>query len=199
MPRHPLLILVLAGVILAPPAPRARAAPVTFLVTLSGAQVVPPVATGVSGFAQLQYDDAAGTLRFDITLIGAAPASIASAELRQGGFGASGPVALTLTGGGWTKTSGVVGLPAALAPVLFGGGLYVQVNGPSGPLLRGQVLGPAVPGPVPTVALPLAPSAPTTAPSGAAPAAAQDMAGGPGAIRPPATGDAGLRTVPTQP
>jgi hypothetical protein len=168
------------------------ASPVTYIVTMSGAQVVPPAASGLSGLAQLTFETADNSLNFNVLVIGAAPSTVVAAELRQGAVGTNGPLILKLADGGWVQTAGKLKLSDDQAALLVSGQLYLQVQGTSGPLIRGQVLSPALPGAVPTVpAPPVVPPPPPPAPP-PAPASSAGAPAATSAIRPPATGDGGL-------
>ncbi len=76
----------------------AAAAPFTYLVTMSGAQVVPPAVNGPSAFGQVIYDADDGSLQFAILLITGSPANVVAAELRQGPIGSNGSL-VQQTGG----------------------------------------------------------------------------------------------------
>jgi hypothetical protein len=188
----PLLAALALGLLaLALPAGTARAAPVTFLVTMSGAQVVPPLQNGYSGFAQLSFDPDSRALQYTVVVIGAPPSAVAGAELRQGALGANGGLVLQLVSGSFVQSSGRAVLTQDQATLLLTGALYVEVRGPSGPLIRGHVIGPATLGTFPTVFLPpivLPTETPAPPPPGPAPRQAVT-----GVILPPSTGNAGLR------
>jgi hypothetical protein len=169
-------------------ATRAGAAPVTFLVTMSGAQVVPPASNGYSGFGQLAYDADSGSLNYNIVLIGVPPQQVTGVELRQGLVGSNGAPVVQLAGGGFVQTSGQSTLTEAQGLLLLTGQLYVEVRGASGPLIRGQVLAPATTGSFPTITIPTLVAALAT--ETPVPAQRQAVTG---TILPPNTGNAGLR------
>jgi hypothetical protein len=172
----------------------ATAAPITFVVTISGAQVVPPSDAGVTGFAHLTLDTETERLQYAITLFSGSAAKVGGFSLRHEALGATGPVLFQLGGGGSLQASGQLQLSQSQAELLRLGLLYVEVTDTSGEAVaRGQVLAPGVPGLVPTPLLPaLAQSAPTLV------AGAQSVASSAGVpaqlqIRPPSTGNGGLR------
>jgi hypothetical protein len=193
----PLALLMVVG--LAPGGHRAEAAPVTYYATLSGAQVVPPVLTSASGFVQIVFESNTKRMDYSIILFGASAQDIAGAELREGAFGTNGSLTQKLAGAGWTQTTGALGLTDSQIATLNAGGFYVEVRSVSkgGPLVRGQILPPAVAGaqPVPPIPTPFpnpAPAAASSLAQGQAPAQAAVVAPR-GLITPPSTGDAGLK------
>ncbi len=188
------LVLLLVGGASTP----ASAAPFTYLVTMSGAQVVPPALNGPSAFGQVIYDADDNSLQFAIVLITGSPANVVAAELRQGPIGSNGALVQQLAGSGWNQISGRVVISADTAANLKAGQLYLEIRGPSGPASRGQIFPPGVPGILPTPALPTVAPAPASQSGPAQPSPAAAPAGNAGAapagaIRPPATGSGGLR------
>jgi hypothetical protein len=175
----------------------ADAAPLTYIVTLSGGLVVPPPASlsAAGGFAQLVHESETDEVRFALFLFGVVAADVAGAELREGNPGTSGPLVATLAGAGWTQTSGRLTLTAAQASSLAAGRLYVEIRTVSqgGPALRGQLLlgapGTQPPPPIPTV-VPAAQAVQSQA-QAQAPAGATS----PPRILPPATGNGGIADV----
>jgi hypothetical protein len=169
------------------------AAPVTFVVTISGAQVVPPSDAAVTGFAHLTLDTETERLEYAITLFSGAASKIGGYSLREGALGTTGLLLYQLGGAGTLQTAGMVQLTQAQVEKLRLGLIYIEVTSETGaPVARGQVLSPAIPAAVPTPLLPaLAQAAPTLPASQVL--SASSGASGQFNIRPPNTGEAGLR------
>jgi CHRD domain len=124
----------------------ARAAPVSFTVTLTGAQQVPPVTTTGSGTANLTWDPATRVVTWSITYGGLSSAAT-MAHFHNGGPGKNGPVVIWLTQRGVPPASPFTGsatLTAAQAAQFEAGDWYINLhttNHPAGEI-RGQVIPP---------------------------------------------------------
>lgn len=168
----------------------ARAAPVSWAVQLTPAQVVPPTASTVAGFAVLSFDPETRVFTYSVTFLTTPGNQITGVTLRRGAAGQTGSIVAQLSPGGQAQFSGSITLSVPDAADLARGLLYIEVTSVDNPAgaARGQLLPPAHL-PTPTLVPPTATPVPPT------PVAAPPGAFGPatGGIIPPSTGDAGLR------
>ncbi len=180
-----LLGLVLLVALLLARTGAARAAPLAITFQLTAAQVVPAPSSVVSGFAQVIYDSSSSDLSFSFTLFGVSPGDVTGVDLHRGSPGTNGEVVRQLSAGGAAQASGRTTLSQSEAFELLNGVLYVDVHTRQQPdgAARGQIVPPGVIPPPPT---PVPPP----------PSVSQETtlaAGQRSVIRPPDTGDAGLR------
>jgi hypothetical protein len=194
----------------------AAAEPVVLQVDMYGSQETPPVATKAWGFVRFFFNDDRSAADYTVDVKGLATGLVLGADIHRGEPGESGPVVKALAEGGFIVTSGRLRLSRDDLIEMADGLWYVSlktVDHPDGEL-RGQIILPAgfisrgpegapagsgAPSGV-TITPPdtfdpndpshppsgIAPEPPPGPPSPAAPPA-------PGVIRPPSTGDAGLR------
>src|SRR3989304_2332164 len=99
----------------------AQAAPLRFTIQLTGAQVVPPVTTAASGFAQLVFEPETRGLSFSFVLFGLVPTDVTGIELHRGAIGATGDLVQTLSAGGTTQGVGLLTLAAGGAAGFMAG------------------------------------------------------------------------------
>lgn len=124
----------------------ADSTPITYNVALSGAQEVPPVATGATGSATFVVDLGTGAITGSVTFNNlSTPAT--GAHIHQAAAGINGGVIVPLAGGDGA-TSGVYNVPANAVPLtaaqitaLKANGLYVNVHSVrnAGGEIRGQI------------------------------------------------------------
>lgn len=184
----PLLAVVFA--LASQPAQKTDAAYV-YEVYMYGNEVVPGVNTNVYGFLRFFFNEDMTAADVTVDVKGISNSGVTGADIRIGAPGTNGPIAIHLSDGDFIVTSTRIKLsPADLQHMVNGdwyGVLYTSFH-PNGEI-RGQIrlpasaIGASTPAPVPT-APPVAP------PSGPPPTAVPSTGGG---IRPPNTGDAGLK------
>ena len=184
----PLLAVVFA--LASQPAQKTDAAYV-YEVYMYGSEVVPGVSTSIYGFLRFFFNESMTEADVTVDVKGISNSGVTGADIRVGAPGTNGPVAIHLSDGDFIVTSTRIKLtPSDLQHMVNGdwyGVLYTTYH-PNGEI-RGQIrlpasaIGASPPTPVPT-APPLVP------PSGPPPTAVPSTGGG---IRPPNTGDAGLR------
>jgi subtilisin family serine protease len=116
-----------------------------FTAMLSGANEVPPVATGASGMTTFSYNSGTRELRYTVTV--ANISNITAAHIHRGAVGVNGPVAYPIYNGGGSfgpgsPVSGSVTLSESDAGLLASGGLYVNVHTTARPAgeIRGQIV-----------------------------------------------------------
>ena len=125
-----------------------QAASMSFKVTLSGAQQVPPVQTGATGTADLTYDPATRVIAWTVSYNGlSGPATMAHFH-GPAAEGKNAPPVIWLTEKGSTVASPIKGratLTPEQAQQLMAGDWYInvhtQANPPNGEI-RGQVMPP---------------------------------------------------------
>jgi hypothetical protein len=125
----------------------ALAVPVSFKVSLSGAQSVPPIQTAGTGSADITYDSATRKVSWSITYSGlSSPATMAHFH-GPASQGENGPVVIWLSTQGTSPTSPITGeatLTPEQAEQFTAGQWYINVHTQSHPAgeIRGQVLPP---------------------------------------------------------
>ncbi len=124
----------------------AEAKPLSFAVSVSGANAVPPLKTAGTGTAQLTYDPATRVVTWSIAYKDlSSPATMA--HFHNGAAGKNGPVVIWLTTKGVPPTSPIKGratLSAAQAKAFLAGDWYINVHSQAHPAgeIRGQVIPP---------------------------------------------------------
>lgn len=113
------------------------ARPLTFNLTLSGGQEVPPVTTSATGQAMLTFVPSTGVFSYDVTVSGV---SGIAAHLHGAAEGQNGPVLVGLQGGP-SRWTGAATLTQEQATALLSGQTYVNVHSAANPggELRAQV------------------------------------------------------------
>ena len=125
----------------------AQANPVSFKVSLTGAQSVPPVDTSGTGTADLTYDPATRVVTWNITYSGmSSPVTMAHFH-GPAKPGQNGPVVIWLTKQGSPPTNPITGsatLTPEQAQQFSAGDWYINVHTQSHPAgeIRGQVIPP---------------------------------------------------------
>jgi hypothetical protein len=161
--------------------PETRAADFVFETQMFGNQQVPPVETVGWGFFRFFFNEDRSAADVTVDLKGLAGDAVISADIHRGRPGNNGPVVKHLADGGYIVTSARVTFTRTELEDMAAGNWYISlktVNHPDGEL-RGQINPPA--GFIPSPPQPAAPEP-------AAPAPGIGVT-----IRPPDTGDAGLR------
>lgn len=105
------------------------APPVTFQVTLTGNQEVPPVTTSAIGSATITFVPSTGTVIYDVTVTGLTGLA---AHIHQAPAGVIGDVIVPFQGGP-THWSGQATLTRGQAAALLSGGTYVNVHTQANP------------------------------------------------------------------
>jgi hypothetical protein len=143
-----LVLMVIAGLTgTAVPTGYVFAAPVSFTVSLSGTQQVPPVQTSGSGTADLTYDPATRMVTWSITYSGlSSPATMAHFH-GPAAAGKNAGVLVWLTKRGGAVSSPITGsatLTPAQAREFMAGQMYINVHSQEHPAgeIRGQVMPP---------------------------------------------------------
>jgi hypothetical protein len=114
----------------------------SFEATLSGNNVVPPVATSASGSATFQLDADLSAAQYRVTVSNLLTAD--SASLYVGNAGMNGTARVTLCAPCTTTDAGVLAVgsapvSAAVVTAMRAFGTYVEIRTASGPVLRGQL------------------------------------------------------------
>lgn len=177
---------------LVPPARAATAATFVFETGIYGSEQVPPVQTAAYGFVRFFFNESRTAADYTIDVKGLATGLVLGADIHRGASGEQGPVVKHLADGGFIVAAGHLRLHDEDLEELISGNWYVSLKTEDHPdgELRGQIVPPAgfLPdgSPPPDVAAEVAaaPPAAETSLETAAPAIL---------IRPPNTGDAGLR------
>lgn len=124
----------------------AQAAPVSFKVSLTGAQQVPPVTTSATGTADMTWDAGTRVVTWDITTSGLS-SEATMAHFHEGAAGKNGNVVIWLSKQGTPISGAIKGqatLTADQAKAFEAGDWYINVHTkdhPSGEI-RGQVTPP---------------------------------------------------------
>jgi hypothetical protein len=140
-------VLALAGLGGAMVVATAQAAPMSFTVSLTGAQQVPPVQTSGSGTADMTYDPSTKALTWNITYSGlSGPATMAHIH-GPAPQGKNAGIEIWLSRRGSEATSPITGqatLTATQARQLMAGDLYINVHTQAHPAgeIRGQIMVP---------------------------------------------------------
>jgi hypothetical protein len=162
-----------------------RAAPYVFETEMYGTNVAPPVNTVTWGFFRFFFSEDRLSADVTVDVKGMAGDAVTSADIRRGAPGTNGPVVKHVTDGGFIVTSRRVTFNRAELDEMAAGLWYITLstrNNPEGEL-RGQIQPPA------DFLAPLRPPPPPPPPvQQPAPALVTNVP-----IRPPNTGDAGLR------
>jgi hypothetical protein len=143
-----LVLMVIGGLAgAAAPTGHALAAPVSFTVSLTGAQQVPPVQTSGSGTADLTYDAATRAVTWSITYNGLSSPVTMSHFHGPAGPGKNASVVVWLTKRGAPVSSPITGsatLTPAQAREFMAGQMYINVHTQEHPAgeIRGQVMPP---------------------------------------------------------
>jgi hypothetical protein len=163
-------------------------------VYMYGENVVPGVNTNIYGFIRFFFNDSLTEADVTVDVKGISNSGVTGADIRAGKPGTNGPVVFHLSDGDFIVTSTHIRLtPADLEHMVNGdwyGVLYTSFH-PNGEI-RGQIALPpsAIGASPPPPPAPTATQAPVVPPAGPPPTAVPPTGGG---IRPPNTGDAGLR------
>lgn len=165
------------------PSSRAQAETFVFETQMYGQNQVPPVNTVGWGFFRFFFNEDRTAADVTVDLKGLAGDAVVSADIHRGKPGTNGPVVKHLADGGYIVTSVRVTFTRAEIEEMAAGDWYISLKTTSHPNgeLRGQIEPP--PGFLPTPEPPALPPVAST-PEPQRPAVV---------IRPPDTGDAGLR------
>jgi hypothetical protein len=185
------LVLVLALTLLLAAAfvrdgSQTRAASYVFETEMYGSNVVPPVNTVAWGFFRFFFSGDRLSADVSVDVKGISAGQVTSADIRRGTAGTNGPVVKHVADGNYLVTSGRIRLTRAELDEMAAGQWYITLstqNHPGGEL-RGQIQ------PPPDFLAPLRPPPPVQQPPNQPPPASL-VTNVP--IRPPNTGDAGLR------
>ena len=139
-------VFALAGLACIAWAGSATAAPMTFKVSLSGAQQVPPIKTSGTGTADLTFDPSTRVVTWHISY-GHTSSPVTMAHFHVGAKGKNGSVEIWLTTKGKPVKSPITGkatLTESGAKQFEAGDWYINVHTKSHPAgeLRGQVVPP---------------------------------------------------------
>jgi hypothetical protein len=170
-----------------------------FQIDLSGAEEVPPVETVAWGFVRFFFNEDRSEADYTVDVKSLSNTLVAGADIHRGAKGANGPVVFHLADGGFIVTGGHLSLTPAELREMASGDWYASVKTYANPEgeLRGQIVVPAGFLPNQATPTPTRTARPTAAaPTGSAtpvPATTPQTGSGGPTIRPPNTGDAGLR------
>jgi CHRD domain len=143
-----LTVLFVAGMIgAAAPGGLALAAPLSFTVSLTGAEQVPPVQTAGHGTADLTYDPSTRVVTWSITYSGLSSTATMAHFHGPAGPGKNAPVKIWLTKKGSPVSSPITGratLSPAQAQQFMAGDWYINLHTKDHPdgEIRGQVVPP---------------------------------------------------------
>ena len=162
-----------------------KAADFVFETQMFGTEQVPAVETVGWGFFRFFFNEDRSSADVTIDIKGLAGATVISADIHRGQPGSNGPVVKHLADGDYIVTAAKVTFTRAELQEMAAGGWYISlktIDHPDG-ALRGQIRPPAdfLPSPTPV------------------PAAPALSAGEGVTIRPPNTGDAGMRPLRAAP
>jgi hypothetical protein len=220
--KRALLLIPLLALFLLPNATSGSRAQYILQIDLYGDYVVPPVETRAWGFVRFFFNEDRSAAEYGLDVKGLSGSSITGMTIREGGPDENGPVVRTLSEGDFIVTGGFMTLTPGELEQFASGAWYLTlttVHNPEGEL-RGQIVVPAdffspeatgakypppsrppaeqpevvavtPPSETPDDAAVLEPVSGDVTGGGSAPSGGES--GGLGAIRPPNTGDGGLR------
>lgn len=209
------LILLLPFLALLIPATASGSASYVLQIDMYGAHVVPPVETTAYGFVRFFFNEDRSAADYTLDVKGYSNSAVTGVAIREGAPGENGPVVLSLSDGDFIVTGGQLTLTPEQLETFASGSWYLTLTtvfNPEGEM-RGQIVVPAnfytatggtgypppskppAQQPVVPVAPPPDAGAPDEGGSSSGGASGSEGAGdaGGGLIRPPNTGDGGLR------